>query len=139
MNTIEKLIETQKYAMSIRPKVGGFPVLAEVLRQAGIKMNRWALPSCQSVYVMEDGAVLQQGTPLLESGMYEAPKFDRDVLITALRTDQAGDSTFSEFLHAIWAAGVIGYDVDFTARHVVYYSAAGDSYLESYPAVEVKK
>ncbi len=56
MNKItEKLMEAQKYAMSIRPKVGGFPVLAEVLREAGVQMNRWSLPSCQSVYLMKDG------------------------------------------------------------------------------------
>ena len=36
---IEKLTEAQKYAISIRPKIGGFPVLAEVLRQAGVKTN----------------------------------------------------------------------------------------------------
>lgn len=42
---VEKLLETQKYAMSIRPQVGGFPILAEVLRQAGVKINRWTLPS----------------------------------------------------------------------------------------------
>ena len=56
----EKLIEAQKYAMSIRPKVGGFPVLAEVLRQAGVKTNRWSLLSCQSVFLREEGAVVQQ-------------------------------------------------------------------------------
>ena len=33
-----KLIEAQKYAMSIRPQIGGFPVLAEVLRQAGVQL-----------------------------------------------------------------------------------------------------
>ena len=48
INITNKLIEAQKYAMSIRPKTGGFPVLAEVLRQAGVQMNRWSLPSCQS-------------------------------------------------------------------------------------------
>ena len=43
MNKItEQLTAAQKYAMSIRPKVGGFPVLAEVLRQAGVQMNRWS-------------------------------------------------------------------------------------------------
>lgn len=36
---VEKLTETQKYAMSIQPKVGGFPVLAEALRQTGVIMN----------------------------------------------------------------------------------------------------
>lgn len=36
-NEIEKLIQVQKYAMANRPPVGGFPFLAEVLRQAGVK------------------------------------------------------------------------------------------------------
>jgi uncharacterized protein YbcV (DUF1398 family) len=107
----EKLIEAQKYAMSIRPNIGGFPVLAEVLRQAGVQMNRWSLPSCQSVYTMKEGSVVQQGAPLV-NGTYEVPHFNREALITALRTDQEGQSTFSEFLQSAWKAGVIGYDAD---------------------------
>jgi uncharacterized protein YbcV (DUF1398 family) len=139
MNTItEKLTEAQKYAMSIRPKVGGFPVLAEVLRQAGVQMNRWSLPSCQSVYLMKEGSVVQQGAPLL-TGVQEIPKFDRDALMSALRTDQEGRSTFPEFLQAVWKAGVIGYDADFIGRKVIYYGATGESYMEEYPAVEVKR
>ncbi len=137
MNQItEKLTEAQKYAMSIRPKVGGFPVLAEVLRQAGVQMNRWSLPSCQSVYLMKDGSVVQQGTPLV-TGTHEIPKFDRDALITAIRTDQEGRSTFPEFLQAAWKAGVVGYDADFAGRKVTYYGSHGESYVEEYPAVEV--
>lgn len=137
-NIIEKLTDAQKYAMSIRPKVGGFPVLAEVLRQAGVQTNRWSLPSCQSVFVMNKGAVVQQGTPLV-TGIHEIPKFSRDSLITALRTDQNGLSTFPEFLQAAWKAGVIGYDVDFIGRKVVYFGSNGESYLEEYSAVELKK
>ncbi len=38
MNTItSKLTDAQKHAMSIRPKVGGFPVLAEVLEVQAYK------------------------------------------------------------------------------------------------------
>lgn len=138
MTITEKLTEAQKYAMSIRPKIGGFPVLAEVLRQAGIQNNRWSLPSCQSVYLMKEGSVVQQGTPLV-SGTYEVPKFDREALITALRTDQEGGSTFPEFLQSAWKAGVIGYDADFIGRKVTYYGVNGESYSEEYPAVEVKR
>jgi uncharacterized protein YbcV (DUF1398 family) len=133
---IEKLMEAQKYALSIRPQVGGFPVLAEVLRQAGVKMNRWSLPSCQSVYLMKEGAVVQQGVPLA-TGLHEVSKFDRNALITALRTDQQGKSTFPEFLQSAWKAGVVGYDVDFAARKVTYFGADGEFYLEEYPAVEL--
>lgn len=134
---IEKLTQAQKHAFSVRPQVGGFPVLAEVLRQAGVVMNRWALPSCQSVYVMKEGSVVQQGAPLV-TGTHEVPDFDQEALIKALRIDQAGKSTFPEFLQATWKAGVVGYDVDFVARNVKYFGANGESYTEEYPAVEVK-
>lgn len=133
---IEKLTEAQKYGMSIRPKVGGFPVLAEVLRQAEVLMNRWVLPSCQSIFLMKEGAVVQQGAPLV-TGLHEISKFDQEALIVALRTDQNGNSTFHEFLLSTWKAGVVGYDVDFTERKVIYYGANGERYLEKYPAVEI--
>jgi uncharacterized protein YbcV (DUF1398 family) len=88
------------------------------------------------VYVLEDGAVVTQGTPLV-SGTVDVPAFDQDALIAALRTDQAGKSTFPGFLAASWRAGVVRYDVDFTQRVVTYYGATGDAYAEHYPAVEV--
>jgi uncharacterized protein YbcV (DUF1398 family) len=56
---ISQLIETQHYALSIHPKVGGFPVMAEVFRKTGILKNRWFIPSCQSTYTMNGGAVVQ--------------------------------------------------------------------------------
>jgi uncharacterized protein YbcV (DUF1398 family) len=133
---IEILQAAQKYAMSIRPKVGGFPYLAETLRLTGVKRNVWQLPSCQSMYLTEAGAVMVQGTPLV-AGFTDIPKFDRDSLIRALRTDQAGESTFPEFLAAAWNAGVVSYDVDFAKRTVTYQGCDGSEYVEAYPAVEV--
>jgi len=85
---------------------------------------------------MKEGSVVQQGTPLV-TGLHEVPRFDREALIAALRMDQAGKSTFPEFLQSAWKAGVTGYDVDFSARRVVYYGVGGESYLEEYPAVEL--
>ncbi|PJZ85830.1 DUF1398 domain-containing protein [Leptospira harrisiae] len=136
-NLTTKLAEAQKFAMSIRPKVGGFPVLAEVLREAGILMNRWYLPSCQAFYIMKEGSVVQQGNPLV-SGVHEIPNFHREDLIKAIRADQEGKSTFPEFLKATWEAGVVGYDADFTNRKVIYYGVNGESYLEEYPSVTIK-
>lgn len=118
-----------------RPKVGGFPYLAETLRRAGVTRNIWSLPSCQSIYLTCDGPVVSQMEPLV-SGTAEVPPFDRDALIKALRTDQAGNSSFPEFLAASWRAGVIRYEVDFIARTVTYYGCAAE-YVENYPAVEV--
>jgi uncharacterized protein YbcV (DUF1398 family) len=134
---IETLQAAQKRAMSGRPKVGGFPYLAETLRRAGVTRNLWCLPSCQSLYLTEDGPVVDVGTPLI-SGTVDVPPFNREALIAALRTDQAGRSTFPEFLAASWRAGVVSYDVDFVARKVSYLGCNGEVYVEDYPAVEVK-
>ena len=133
---IENLQAAQKRAMTGRPKVGGFPYLAETLRRAGVTRNFWYLPACQSVYLTKDGPVVQQGTPLI-TGNADIPSFDREALIVALRTDQAGKSTFPEFLAASWKAGVVRYDVDFAARTVAYYGCNDEEYVEEYPAAEI--
>jgi uncharacterized protein YbcV (DUF1398 family) len=86
------------------------------------------LPSAQSLFITKEGSVVTQGTPLV-SGTVDVPPFDREALITALRTDQAGESTFPEFLAASWRAGVVRYDVDFTARTVSYYGCNGEEYV----------
>lgn len=122
--------------MAGRPKVGGFPYLAETLRRAGVTRNRWFLPSCQSLYLTREGPVVTQGTPLL-SGAADVPQFNQESLIAALRTDQAGRSTFPEFLLACWHAGVVGYDVDLTARTCTYYGCEDKKYIEEYPAVSI--
>jgi uncharacterized protein YbcV (DUF1398 family) len=133
---IENLQAAQQRAMAGRPKVGGFPYLAETLRRAGVTRNHWFLPACQSVYLTQYGPVVIQGTPLL-SGTADVPQFDRNALIAALRTDQAGQSTFPEFLLASWHAGVVRYDVDFLARTCTYYGCEGEGYIEEYPPVSI--
>jgi len=133
---IEKLQDAQQRAMAGRPKVGGFPYLAETLRRAGVTRNLWYLPACQSLYLTAAGPVMVMGTPLA-TGMVDVPPFDRDALIAALRTDQAGRGTFPEFLMASWRAGIVRYDVDLAARTCTYYGANGEVYVESYPAVDV--
>lgn len=133
---IENLEAAQKRAFAVRPKVGGFPYLAEILRQAGVTGNTWVLPACQSLYLTNDGPVVMQMPPLT-AGFADVPAFDRDALIRALRRDQAGEGTFPEFLAAAWRAGVVRYAVDFAARTVTYSGCAGDEYVEAYPAVDL--
>jgi uncharacterized protein YbcV (DUF1398 family) len=133
---IENLRAAQARAMAGRPKIGGFPYLAETLRRAGVTHNLWYLPACQCLYLTEHGPVVTSGTPLSTS-MVDVPSFNRDALIAALRTDQAGNSTFPEFLAASWRAGVVRYEVDLLTRTVAYYGCNGEEYIEDYPAVEV--
>lgn len=87
--------------------------------------NVWCLPACQSLYLTEAGPVVSQQTPLL-TGTVDIPAFDQAALITALRTDQSGKSTFPEFLAAAWQAGVVRYNVDFSDRKVTYYGCEGE-------------
>jgi len=134
---MEVLQAAMQRAIAGRPKVGGFPYLAETLRRAGVRRNLWYLPACQSLYLTELGPVVQLGTPLV-SAMNDVPRFDREALIATLRTDQAGQSTFPEFLAASWRAGVVRYDVDFAARTCTYYGAENEEYVESYPAVDAQ-
>jgi len=103
-NAIENLESAQQRAMAGRPKVGGFPYLAETLRRAGVTRNLWFLPACQSLYLTAKGPVAYQGTPLI-SGMADVPSFNRDTLVVALRTDQAGKSAFPEFFNGDLASG----------------------------------
>lgn len=133
---ITNLRTAQERAMAIRPKVGGFPYLAEALRRAGVSRNTWFLPACESLYLTEAGPVVMQGSPLL-TGAADVPAFDQQALIAALRTDQAGESTFPEFLTASWRAGVVRYEVDLIQRTVTYFGCNDSSYTERYPAVEI--
>lgn len=133
---IDTLMEATKLAEEGRPRVGGFPYLAEVLRRAGVTRNVWSLPSCQSLYLTQEGPVVMQGAPLV-NGAVDVPAFDEEALIKALRVDQAGKSTFPEFLDASWRAGVVRYDVDLEARTVSYRGCNGEEYIEAYPAVTV--
>lgn len=133
---IENLRAAQRRAAAGRPKAGGFPYLAEVLRQAGVTKNTWALPSCQSLYLTNDGPVVTQLEPLT-AGAVDVPEFDQESLVRAIRADQAGESPFPEFLARSWRAGVVRYDVDFAARTVTYHGCNGEEYIERYPAVDV--
>jgi uncharacterized protein YbcV (DUF1398 family) len=131
---VENLAAAQLRAMAGRPRVGGFPYLADTLRRAGVTHSSWFLPACEGLYLTEEGPVVTQGAPLL-NGAFDVPPFNQDALVKALRTDQAGGTTFPEFLMAAWRAGVVRYDVDFIARTVSYFGCRGESYVENYPPI----
>jgi uncharacterized protein YbcV (DUF1398 family) len=133
---IDNLQAAQQHAVAIRPKVGGFPVLAETLRQVGVRRNQWFLPAVESLYVTDAGDVVTQGTPLV-SGTHDVAPFDRDAVIRAIRADQAGESTFPEFLDAAWRAGIVRYTVDFDARTCTYYGGNDETYVEAYADISV--
>jgi uncharacterized protein YbcV (DUF1398 family) len=133
----EKIANAYQWAVANRPKVNGYPYLAEALKQAGVLRYVYHLPSCQCIYFTQYGNVASQ-SEALTAGMSEVPKFDQKAFIKVLRQSQMGDITFLDFLKGSWEAGVISYDADLSARKVSYYGANGESYVEDYPAVEVR-
>ncbi|GAA2494727.1 MULTISPECIES: DUF1398 family protein [Actinomycetes] len=133
-DAISRLQAAMERGAAARPKAGGFPYLAESLRQAGVTHCRMAVPANAFLYLTEHGDVVVQGEPLV-TGFALAPRFDEAALVAALRADQAGETTFPAFVRACWDAGIAWYDVDTAARTCTYYGSGGDSYTEVYPFV----
>lgn len=133
---IGSITAAQERGMSVRPRVGGFPFLAESLRQAGVREYQFDVPSASAVLVTDAGTVLQPGTAL-RSQMTVVPPFDRDAVRESLRADQAGETTFPEFVESTFRAGVVRYTVDLDERTCTYLGVRGESYIEHYPVVEL--
>lgn len=135
-----KLLNNFKNAMAksekVRPKIGGFPYLAECLREEGLTKNTWCLPSGDSFYFTSEDSLVIPGKPLI-GDITTYPTYSEEKLINALRSDQSGKTTFPEFLMNTWKAGVVKYEVHFIERYVIYYGANNEEYKETYPAVEI--
>lgn len=136
MELLNKLKNAMSKSEKVRPKVGGFPYLAECLREEGFTKNIWYLPSGDSFYFTEDDSLVIPGTPLVEN-ITTYPSYSKDKLISALRIDQNGQTTFPEFLSNTWQSGIVKYEVNFIERYVVYYGAADEEYKETYPSVNL--
>ncbi|MFC7866464.1 hypothetical protein ACFU5B_21920 [Streptomyces murinus] len=98
-DAISRLQAAMERGAAARPKAGGFPYLAESLRQAGVTHCRMAVPANAFLYLTEHGDVVVQGEPLV-TGFALAPRFDEAALVAALRADQAGETTFPAFVRA---------------------------------------
>ncbi|AMG51536.1 DUF1398 domain-containing protein (plasmid) [Enterococcus gallinarum] len=133
LNNLENAIARSEKA---RPKIGGFPYLAECLRQEGFTKNIWYLPSGDSFYFSKEESMVIPGKSLIKD-VSKTPLFSDRELITALRADQAGKTTFPEFLMNTWQSGVVKYEVNFIERYVIYYGSNNEEYRENYPTVEI--
>jgi uncharacterized protein YbcV (DUF1398 family) len=135
-SAIANLQQAHERAAALRTRTHGFPYLAEVLRQAGVSNYHHSIPSGTTLYLTDEGPVVMQGDPVVV-GMTDVASWNRDALITAIRTDQAGDGSYPQFARSCWEAGVVHYDVDLRGRTCTYSGVAGERYVESYPRVEV--
>ena len=139
MDTIITTIDAAiAHAAAVRPRVSGFPYLAEALRGAGVTRYYFDVPSSTVIYATAAGDVLQPGT-FLRTERTLIPPFDEALLVDAIRADQRGESSFPEFVEATLLAGAIRYEVDTAARTCTYLGAHGERYLEQYPAVTLPR
>jgi uncharacterized protein YbcV (DUF1398 family) len=136
---VVQLERALEQAATVRPAVGGFPYFAESLRRSGVHRNRWYVPAALALYETDAGPVVARGqAPAPVEGSAVAAAFDADAVVAALRVDQAGESTFPEFLATIWRAGVFEFDVDLEARTCTYFGVdRREHYVESYLVVEL--
>jgi uncharacterized protein YbcV (DUF1398 family) len=130
---IDTVRDALAHGAAIRPRVGGFPYFAESLRRAGVRHVDVTLPTASTVYVLPDTGVLKRGATL-----ETVAPFDDVALIAAIRSDQAGETTYEQFVASSWAAGVVGYQVDLDVRTCTYLGALGAQYVERYPAVALE-
>jgi uncharacterized protein YbcV (DUF1398 family) len=133
----DRVRDALHHAASIRPPVGGFPYFAEALRVAGLVSIDTALATGSSVYHLSDEAVTDTFAAF-GGGLAPVPTWDEAAVIAAIRVDQAGHTTFPEFLAAAWRGGVIHFRVDLIARTCTYYGAAENVYVERYPSVDIE-
>jgi uncharacterized protein YbcV (DUF1398 family) len=105
-NLVETVQQAQRRGAAARPRVNGFPYYAEALRAAGITAVETSVATGGSIYHLADGAVAQASDPIAGS-VSAVPDWDEGALIAAIRADQAGQTTFADFLAGSWKAGVI--------------------------------
>ncbi len=132
----EVITHAQERGAAVRPRVGGFPYLAESLRLAGVTRIAVTVPSWTTVLTTAEGSIVQQGTPMSPSAM-EVPPFDVEMFVASLRDDQDGRITFAEWMEATWRAGVVWYEVDTNSRTCTYRAPSGECYVERYEAVDL--
>ena len=133
---IETIDAAAAHGAAVRPKIAGFPFIAEALRAAGVTKYLFDVPSATVIYVTDDGVVIGPGQ-LIRTEKTVIPPFDSGKLVAAIRTDQRGESTFPEFVEESFLAGVVRYEVDTAARTCTYIGGRGESHVEEYPAVDL--
>ena len=94
---IETIDAAAAHGAAVRPKIAGFPFIAEALRAAGVTKYLFDVPSATVIYVTDDGVVIRPGQ-LIRTEKTVIPPFDSGKVVAAIRTDQRGESTFPEFV-----------------------------------------
>ncbi|WP_034262866.1 DUF1398 family protein [Actinospica robiniae] len=136
MTVHELVAAAQQRGFAARPKVAGFPYLAEALRAGGVLRHEFLVPTATSLFTTTAGsAVIPSGAPVVTEPS-DVPSWDQPALVAAIEADKQGGE-FPAFVAACWKAGVVRWIIDTAERTCTYLGADGAQYVENYPAVEL--
>jgi uncharacterized protein YbcV (DUF1398 family) len=81
---------------------------------------------------MPDGSSLV--VPVSHPDMPIAREFSASGVEQAVRRAQRGEIFYPEFLKQTFAAGCVGYFVQITGQHVIYFGRNGEQHIERFPS-----
>jgi uncharacterized protein YbcV (DUF1398 family) len=110
-----------------------FPEVVASLARVGCEQYHADLRRQEKTYYMPDGANTVEVLPLGPQRI--APAFSREAVVAALRTVQAKQISYVEFLKRIMDAGCVGYFVNIAGSRTIYLGRSGDMYVEDFSAV----
>ncbi|HEY1765353.1 MAG TPA: nuclear transport factor 2 family protein [Opitutaceae bacterium] len=112
-----------------------FPQVVRALGEAGAERYLSDLTLRETTYHAADGSHHRVAWPKGEA-LAVADPFDPDAIGAALRSAQAGEIAYPEFLRRIAGAGVVAYTVHLKGRQALYLGRQGNVYVEPFPPVE---
>jgi uncharacterized protein YbcV (DUF1398 family) len=133
MSAHELVAAAQARGFAARPKIEGFPYLAEAMREAGVLRLEFIVPTGTSLFTTTAGCAVIPATPVVTEPS-DLPAWDEPALLAAIEADKHGGE-FPAFVAACWQAGVIRWIIDTSARTCTYHGADGDEYAEHYRVV----
>ena len=114
----------------------GYPEAVRFLIEGGVKRYHTDVATRTIVYSSDAASYSDLGVAPAHTTPEDAGGFDGSGVEAAFTAVEQGRSDYSGFLGAIWAAGVVEYDVDLVERRITYRGRHGETYVQRIPLPE---
>lgn len=108
-----------------------FPEILERLSGIGVERYHADYNRQEITYYLADGDSLVVATPHPFHPI--ALEFSATAVESAVRQSQRGEHSYLDFISKTMAAGCVGYFVQLSGRHVIYFGRKGESHVEHFP------
>lgn len=112
-----------------------FPEILGKLSQIGIERYHADYSRQEITYYLPDGDSLAIATP--HPSHPTASEFSASIVEAAVRQSQRNEHTYLDFIRKTMSAGCVGYFVQITGRHVIYFGRNGECHVEHFPLTAV--